>query len=646
MKKRFMMLLLMAAVLLPLGLRAQVTIGGTSDPQAGAILDLNSTVKGGLILSNVDITDLGKIPLDNGDLKGFTGYSGNVEVNTALAGTIVYNTYENAEAKIKKGLYVWDGEDWQPLSGTSGGSPTCAGAPIVGDLTAANVCAGNNLTKAANVISDNGSAVTGYEWKLGGTTIGTSATLSYAVQTADNGKALTLSVTNICGTTTTTGVALTVAATLTQPNPTAAAATICIGTGTTINCGVATGGVGAYTYSWEKSEDGTNFTVITSSNVQNYPTGNLTADTWFHRIATAATCGTNTSAAVKVTVRKVFAQGNPTGATINTGTTHAFTLAAPTGGSGNVTYQWEQSEDNSSWGNADGESASANYTTPTLTRQMYYRRKATDTTCSVTITSGSALVKVTNCTSVTDAEGHIYTASEFGPAGCWMTQNLRSTWTMQGSTFRSIPKGINSGNANSPYYYFPNATVDTINHPEYGLLYTWAAANIGTSATEASDAFSGMASTRQGICPSGWHLPSDYEWNQLEKEIATNPSAYSTQNTPFAWNSSYESNENLRPGSGSTHTYWGRQMKSTTAVGNAPNGSSKTNSAGGFDALLVGHLFYGTTDTFGNWAIFWSSSAKSSTEVLVRLITYSESGVRRYVELKGSPSPIRCVKTE
>ncbi|MDR0866376.1 MAG: fibrobacter succinogenes major paralogous domain-containing protein [Candidatus Symbiothrix sp.] len=632
MKRKVFMLLLTVAVLLPLGLRAQITIGGTSDPQAGAILDLNSTVKGGLILSNVEITDLGKIPA------GFVGISSAQETNEALTGTIVYNTYENAEAKIKKGLYVWDGEDWQPLSGTSGGGPTCA--PIVGDLTAATVCEGNNLTKEANVISDNGSAVTGYEWKLGGTTIGTSATLSYAVQTADNGKALTLSVTNICGTTTTTGVTVTVGTAVAQPAPTAAAATICNGTGTTINCGVATGGAGAYTYSWEKSTNGTDFTVITGSNVQNYPTGNLTADTWYRRIATAATCGTNTSAGVKVTVRKVFAQGNPTGATINTGATYAFTLAVPTGGSGNVTYQWEQSVNNSSWGNAAGLSASANYTTPPLTSKMYYRRKATDTTCSVSITSGSALVTI--CSSVTDAEGHSYLASAFGTAGCWMTQNLRSTWTMQGSTFRSITKGNNENNENAAFYYFPRATVDTIDHPEYGLLYTWAAANVGTSATEVSDAFSGKVSNRQGICPSGWHLPSDYEWNQLEKEIATNPTPYADHTTPLAWDPSYETTETIRPGSDPNENYWGRQMKSQTAVLSATQGTSHSPANGGFDALLVGYMYSGNYYNYGSYAVFSSSSAAGSFLGRHRRIQRLYDGMDRGTSMKVTMNTVRC----
>ncbi|MDR0864892.1 MAG: hypothetical protein LBO74_08170, partial [Candidatus Symbiothrix sp.] len=250
------------------------------------------------------------------------------------------------------------------------------------------------------------------------------------------------------------------------------------------------------------------------------------------------------------------------------------------------------------------------------------------------------------CSSVTDAEGHFYYAHQFGDAGCWMTQNLRSTWTIQDGTFRSIPKGINPDNGNSPYYYFPHATVDTINHPEYGLLYTWAAANIGTSAVEASDAFSGTASTRQGICPTGWHLPSDYEWNQLEKEIATNPAPYSTQVIPIEWNSTYEDAGNYRPAAGVIDTYWGRQMKSQDAVaGQQCNGSSLSRSNGGFDVLLVGELHTGESLAFPGVGVIWSSSSTASHIAHTRTMGYNYSGVRRNPAAKYRLMAVRCART-
>jgi hypothetical protein len=85
------------------GLHAQVTIGSLENPKAGAILDLNSSVKGGLVLSNVEINNWSKIPA------GFPGIISEQESNAALSGMMVYNT---GATLVPAGIYVWDGYDW------------------------------------------------------------------------------------------------------------------------------------------------------------------------------------------------------------------------------------------------------------------------------------------------------------------------------------------------------------------------------------------------------------------------------------------------------------------------------------------------------------------------------------------------------
>ncbi|MDR0863387.1 MAG: fibrobacter succinogenes major paralogous domain-containing protein [Candidatus Symbiothrix sp.] len=271
-------------------------------------------------------------------------------------------------------------------------------------------------------------------------------------------------------------------------------------------------------------------------------------------------------------------------------------------------------------------------------------------TAVYTVTRTVTIKNADCCSFVTDAEGHFYYANQFGDAGCWMTQNLRSTWTLQDGTFRSIPKGNNANAKNDPFYYFPNTTVDTINHPEYGLLYTWAAANTPTSATETSDAFSGTVSTRQGICPSGWHLPSDYEWGQLEKEIASNPKPYADQESAYSGAASYNytGSSGSRPGSVTTDlTYWGRQMKSKSAVTSATGGMSRPRAAGGFDGLLVGELSEGDVYGRGNLALFWSSSSTGSNSAWYRVLILSSHAVQRLDT--GGKVPmysVRCRKND
>jgi len=90
-----------------------------------------------------------------------------------------------------------------------------------------------------------------------------------------------------------------------------------------------------------------------------------------------------------VTVNHVFSQGFPNNANLHSGARHSFSLAPAIGGCSPVTYQWQQSRDNSIWTPADGENTNVNYTTSALTANTYYRRQATDA-CSTTIYSAVA----------------------------------------------------------------------------------------------------------------------------------------------------------------------------------------------------------------------------------------------------------------
>jgi uncharacterized protein (TIGR02145 family) len=178
------------------------------------------------------------------------------------------------------------------------------------------------------------------------------------------------------------------------------------------------------------------------------------------------------------------------------------------------------------------------------------------------------------------------------------------------------------------------------------LLYTWAAANIGASATD-TERFEGVASTRQGICPSGWHLPSDYEWSELEKEIATNPGNYSEQTTPYGSAWSYSSTRGWRPDDGTGTTSWGRQMKSQTAVvdnDRPTNGTSNGSTANGFDALLVGNMGDGEAGSYSRGAYFWSSSSSSSSNAWYRVLFHNYTGVSRVDIYKYYMFSVRCKK--
>jgi uncharacterized protein (TIGR02145 family) len=251
-----------------------------------------------------------------------------------------------------------------------------------------------------------------------------------------------------------------------------------------------------------------------------------------------------------------------------------------------------------------------------------------------------------------DSEDNSYTVSRFGDV-CWMTQNLRSKWTIQNDQQVNLIENNNGDNSNTdPFYYYPNGNQSVYNNNlRYGLLYSWAAANVGSA--DASDAFPNQPSTRQGICPEGWVIPSDWDWSNLEKEIATNPGLYSSQETPFPNAASYNfhTSINWRPDEGTTETSWGRQMKAegTTNTGNRVNGTnpagSSNNDGSGFNALLVGYLVTGSPTNYGTATAFWSSSSSSGSGAWRRCLTsYSSSSRTAYS--KSYWFSVRCKKND
>ncbi|MCL2042338.1 MAG: choice-of-anchor L domain-containing protein, partial [Bacteroidales bacterium] len=97
---------------------------------------------------------------------------------------------------------------------------------------------------------------------------------------------------------------------------------------------------------------------------------------------------------VTVVVYPELVQPDPDDATIPYNTTHTFDLAPAIGGSGAITYLWQESIDGSTWTTAPPPNDNEYYTTPVLTCSRYYRRQATSEFCNK-ITSAAALVTVT-----------------------------------------------------------------------------------------------------------------------------------------------------------------------------------------------------------------------------------------------------------
>jgi uncharacterized protein (TIGR02145 family) len=268
---------------------------------------------------------------------------------------------------------------------------------------------------------------------------------------------------------------------------------------------------------------------------------------------------------------------------------------------------------------------------------------------------------------IKDVQNQEYSIAKFGDAGWWMTQNLRSTQFDDGNGTGALLDPGPSTNNDAKRYTYPGA--DNTTHTEranalsneqlkaYGLLYSWAAASGRIDRTSNdTDGFGtnppDPTKYHQGICPIGWHLPSDHEWGDLEKEIALHPWKYADQDDAYTFvnNTTYDgiytTMEDYRPNhAGTNEMWWGRQMKSTTGVpnGTASYSSSFPHKKGGFDILLLGYVNSSTAVDYGSRAVFWTSSIYASDGVY-RYLADSYTGVLRSDASKFNLFSVRCKK--
>lgn len=198
----------------------------------------------------------------------------------------------------------------------------------------------------------------------------------------------------------------------------------------------------------------------------------------------------------------------------------------------------------------------------------------------------------------TDArDGQQYPTIQIGTQ-CWMAKNL-NVGTMVNSVNTGSGHSDVSNNGVIEKYCYNN---DTANCGVYGGLYDWNEA-MGYSNIEEG----------QGICPDGWHLPTDAEWTILE---------------------------NFLGGS----TVAGGKMKETGTAHWYPPNNGATNSSG-FRALAAGYRSsYGNFYGLRNNACFWSSSEYSSTYVFYRRVDFFDANLDAYRGSKAYGHSIRCLR--
>lgn len=213
---------------------------------------------------------------------------------------------------------------------------------------------------------------------------------------------------------------------------------------------------------------------------------------------------------------------------------------------------------------------------------------------------------------VFDFEGNSYNTIQIGNQ-CWMRENLRSTYYADGEP---IPAGNSNTSTTNPYYYDSGSSMPL---EERGYLYNWPAVMYGDSSTEANP--SGV----QGICPNGWHVPSNAEWTQLVNYLGADPDYCCGSNSNFVARAM------------ASQSGWQSSFNYCT-----PGYNQLVNNLSGFSAVPASNH----NGTPGRNAVFWSSSAESATSNLVwcRTIDCNASNVWQGLHFKDVGISIRCLR--
>jgi uncharacterized protein (TIGR02145 family) len=192
--------------------------------------------------------------------------------------------------------------------------------------------------------------------------------------------------------------------------------------------------------------------------------------------------------------------------------------------------------------------------------------------------------------SVTDNDGKTYKTVKIGTQ-TWMAENLNY-------------------NASGSRCYGDNTGGDSQNRcGTYGRLYNWATA-MGINASFNENEWGGSDVKHKGICSSGWHIPSDAEWEVLMTAVG---------------------------GSGTA----GTKLKATSGWYNNGNGTDDY----GFSALPGGYGYSnGNFSNVGDIVGWWSATEEEgSNYAYIRYTFYSYANVERG-HGKSYLYSVRCVQ--
>jgi uncharacterized protein (TIGR02145 family) len=197
----------------------------------------------------------------------------------------------------------------------------------------------------------------------------------------------------------------------------------------------------------------------------------------------------------------------------------------------------------------------------------------------------------------TDADDNHYAVVTIGTQ-TWMAENLATTRYNDSTAIPLVTEGNAWLMLTTPAYcWFDN---DSASHKSiYGALYNWFAMDKASN-------------SGKNVCPTGWHVPTNGEWQTLTNYI------------------------------GGTR-YGGKLKETGTAHWNSPN-KGATNQTG-FTAIAAGwRSQFGGFLNFHMYGVWWSTTEINTSNAYYREIYYDLSGIYKYDWYKESGFSVRCVK--
>ena len=260
----------------------------------------------------------------------------------------------------------------------------------------------------------------------------------------------------------------------------------------------------------------------------------------------------------------------------------------------------------------------AGYPTSVVATNAVGSSAASAASAAVTPAAASSCPTLT----ITDVDGNVYNTVSIGTQ-CWTKTNLKVTKYNDNT---SIPLDATGGSGGTSgtwaglttgvYTIYGNESNSGANATNYGFLYNWYAAK-GITTTGST--------TYKNICPTGYHVPTDSDWNKLVKFIDSGADTSSTSSTQS--------------------TTAGTKLKKNDALWTTNTGTDDY----GFSALPGGFRYYDGGFNNKNWnAFFWSSTEINTNDAWSRYLYHYQGDVRRGsnygVDKKGIGASVRCLK--